>query len=52
MTRVLTPDERMLRAKRAEPGRPGHVRVRSLAARAAAGLLVAVAALLALPLQA
>ena len=38
--------------KRAEPGRPGRVRVRSLAARAAGGLLVAVAALLALPLQA
>ena len=38
--------------KRAEPGRPGRVRVRSLAARAAAVLLAAVAALLALPLQA
>ena len=38
--------------KRAEPGRPGRVRVRSLAARAAAVLLAVVAALLALPLQA
>ena len=38
--------------KRAEPGRPGRVRVRSLAARAAAVLLAAVAALLVLPLQA
>ena len=36
----------------AEPRRPGRVRVRSLAARAAAVLLAAVAALLALPLQA
>ena len=42
----------MLRANEPNRGRPGHVRVRSLAARAAAGLLVAVAALLALPLQA
>ena len=39
--------------KRAEPGRPGRSRVRSLAARClAAVLLVAFAALLALPLQA
>ena len=38
--------------KRAEPGRPGRVRVRSLAARTAAVLLAAFAALLALPLQA
>ena len=38
--------------KRAEPGRPGRVRVRPLAARAAGVLLAAVAALLALPLQA
>ena len=39
--------------KRAEPGRPGRVRVRSRAARSlAAVLLAAVAALLALPLQA
>ena len=37
--------------KRAEPGRPGRVRVRSLAARAAAGFLAAFAALVALPLQ-
>ena len=36
----------------ADPWRPGRLRVRSLAARAAAGLLVAVAGLLALPLQA
>ena len=36
----------------ADPGRPGRVRVRSLAARAAAVLLAAVAALLALPLPA
>ena len=38
--------------KSAEPGRLGRVRVRSLAARAAAGFLVALAALLALPMQA
>ena len=39
--------------KRAEPGRPGRGRVRSLAARGLAGLLAAiVAALVALPLQA
>ena len=38
--------------KRAEPGRPGRVRVRPLAARAAGVLLAAVAALLALPLEA
>ena len=37
---------------RADPGRPGRLRGRCLAARAAAGLLVAFAALLALPLQA
>ena len=38
--------------RRAEPGRPGRARVRSLAARAAAVLLAAFAALVALPLQA
>ena len=38
--------------KRAEPGRPERVRVPSLAARAAAVLLVAVGALLALPMTA
>ena len=38
--------------KHAAPGRPGRVRLRSLTARAACGVLVAVAALLALPLQA
>ena len=36
----------------ADPWRPGRLRVRSLAARAASGLLVAVAGRLALPLQA
>ena len=38
--------------KRAEPGRPGRVRLRSRPARAATVLLAAVAALLVLPLQA